>query len=457
MTSLGSPVQTAEQGDLFVSRDEDLVPRLLPHQELEVAFLRRQRFALLASETGCGKTATYLHRVADVLGSGGKVVITVPAALISQTLDAIAKLQPDLPAPYVVGQTKGPLRVGQPFFLVTHELLRTRPPVLSNLRPELVVVDEADKAATADPQGKTKSAVQDLTGRAGRIILVTATPENGATGLGIAGIADIGQFPGRPHRNELLRHILHRTVTTGNFRQEKPYEIQASGIELLRPLLETHSIRTTVDQIGAHMPEIRRIEIEVPLHPDEVSAYLQAAQAAGLAGHQQEVKLSRSVQSLIPAAVRYLCEGDGSKHEKTVAFTETLDLLEPLAAALKALGITVLVITSKVSAKQRAEMVRQHHLPGRSILLGTSAIEKGLNLQNSSQILTLQQTWSPSRQYQLEGRARRIGSDHDVITHAIIRPDVPLEYRRAQALDRKEAIIEKFVAMIPTTETMKGA
>jgi superfamily II DNA or RNA helicase len=429
--------------------------KLLPHQMREVEFLRSHPRALLLSETGTGKTASMLARASDFLATGGRVLWVTKTGLTRQLRsEAAAWLPPSLPQPVEVDRAKD----RDHFLFTTHGTVARRAEALSGLTADLLIVDEADevKAGGRDPRAKTYLGLRGLAHQSGAVVFATATPVSTAHALDLWALMDAAGLGGLPSRDFIERHVIHAALPTkwgGTTRV--PTGISEYGLGLLlRPLADS-SIRTTGDQTGQGLPSMRRVYIDVPLSRSSQDAYDAASQRQGLTGHHSRQQASRSVETLVPAAHEYLTRGDGFNHDKVIVFTENFDLFRPLASALTDSGETVLELKGGMTDRQRAETLERHKAGGRSILVGTSTIETGLNLQHCSLLVTVTPSWSPARERQREGRLVRVGSIHDDVVHVTVRPAVELEDHKARRRQTKDHLAARILDVVPTTADLE--
>jgi superfamily II DNA or RNA helicase len=108
-----------------------------------------------------------------------------------------------------------------------------------------------------------------------------------------------------------------------------------------------------------------------------------------------------------------------------------IHLFEPLHL-LKRAGIGCLAITGRAEAHKRAAFVRQHSTdPNVKVLLGTSVVEAGLNLQYASLVMSVVETYVPQRGEQLIGRIARPGSAFSEVDYAVVHMDIRHEDRKA--------------------------
>ena len=99
--------------------------------------------------------------------------------------------------------------------------------------------------------------------------------------------------------------------------------------------------------------------------------------------------------------------------EKVVIFTRWLETVSALTARLAAADIGHGVIAGSRTAEERTEL--RHRFwndPTCRVVVGTTAMERGMNLQVARYIILVDLMWNPSRIEQLVGRIRRSGSSH---------------------------------------------
>jgi len=86
-----------------------------------------------------------------------------------------------------------------------------------------------------------------------------------------------------------------------------------------------------------------------------------------------------------------------------------------LEKRLEAAGIGYVTMTSDQNNQKQREQDRQKFWDDDScrVLMGTTAIEKSLNLQCANIQVNMDMLYNPSRHQQLAGRVHRVGSIHD--------------------------------------------
>ena len=423
---------------------------LHPHQVAELAFLLRTPRALLLSETGCGKTATLLAYAQSVLDDGGVVVWATTKGLVKQLQ---SEAQVWLPAPMQPMPLKADVPMSR-FVVATHGEICRRIGSLDWLVPDLLIVDEATAVGCGGikPTAPTYTAHRLLSRRSGRSVLATATPVGSQHAMDLLALAEVGCIPGPPSRDSIDPHLHRVQIPTAYGRTwEFISGISDRGLALMIAPLRAHAIRTTASEIHQSLPVMVRTTLDVPLSRGDKVLYNAALHEEGLRRHQGQQSVSRSSSALVEATVELLTDGIGSEgHEKIVVFSDYFDLVNPLVEGLEAAGESVIRLDGTMSAKHRDDAVHRHMSTGRHMLVGTSAIEEGLNLQHSSLLVTVVASWSKARELQREGRLLRLGSLHPRVHHVTVRPDVPLEIRKEARLEVKQAIADEVLRAVPS-------
>ena len=103
------------------------------------------------------------------------------------------------------------------------------------------------------------------------------------------------------------------------------------------------------------------------------------------------------------------------QEEKIVVFSTWKESLALMAKRLNAVGVGQVTMMSGISHPVREEYRQRFwNDPECRVVLGTTAIEKGLNLQVSRTQVNLDMLFNPQRHEQLAGRVARSGSVHDL-------------------------------------------
>lgn len=425
--------------------------RLLPHQEAELAFLDRNQRAFLFSETGTGKTPVLLAYAASVLAAGGRVLWLTEAGLVHQLREEATRWLPaGLPQPE---KGSGPVLGTARFVVVSHQWAARNKAALLGARWDLVVADEADVVASGavDPSSATCDAVRTCVASSARSVLATATPVATTHGLDLYALLEAGKAPGllpRAAFQARVRYALHGSGYGGT--RWVPVALTQEGLTHLKQVVSACSVATRLVDIGRDLPQIRRTIFPVALTAQQKAASDRAQrQATGLERHRLSTRASISPQILGKAALGAIRHLTTKGHTRFIVFAEELATLEGVEQQLVHHGVRYWHITGDTPTKARARAIQAHRENG-GVLLGTRALETGLNLQHVSCLISVVATWSHSREVQREGRIRRLGSPHAVVEHIIITPQAQLEAAKARRLQSKASLLDAVMSAVPS-------
>ena len=421
----------------------DFVGCLLPHQEKGVEFLVRTPRAFLADEVGLGKTVQAAAAIARLRAAGGlrngglSVLWLTTASLIGQTVEELERFLPGLnigtrfsPAP------GGP---GCPVIrVVSHDYAQRNFGDLDCQSFSLVVVDEASALRGG---GVKWEAARDLCARAGRVIVMTATPmENhplelwhvtALTGLEVLGSKE--SFEGK-------LQITHFRDGRRRVRGWKNEYLAEWAMNRLRP----HFLRRTHAEVEIPLPHREELQLVlVPLTDAGRREYWQAGRIGQpLRRHQAEynagIRASSEGRDVFTKAVEIAGQRARSGH-KVVIYTERLAGVARLVDLLEEHGLTFVSLTGELKpAEREAAVARFREEPETRIMVGSRVIEHGLNLQMADTLITVNPSYNPAREHQREGRLSRIGSPHETYRHYIVAPDTRVTRRLLETLKRKE-------------------
>lgn len=181
-----------------------------------------------------------------------------------------------------------------------------------------------------------------------------------------------------------------------------------------------------------------RIRIRAHLH-----SLLQACDSA----YALDPNSSESVKAdWIVRNVRYSLSG-----QKVLIFCKYLKPLAHIIQKLSVAGITTCRFTGEDSneARQAAlDAFRQPMPAGKphgtpdspQVLIGTSALERGLNLQVSCHLIAVSELLNPQRMQQILGRIHRIGSEHKTVHMTTLLAEDTIEARFHRLLTERAAV-----------------
>jgi SNF2 family DNA or RNA helicase len=161
----------------------------------------------------------------------------------------------------------------------------------------------------------------------------------------------------------------------------------------------------------------------------------QACDSTAFFGDEYDTAQSVKIDWLCEAMNRQLAS------EKVVVFCKYKRTIEHVRHRLRAMGIRSVAITGEVSADDRS--AAQHAFWTDSsvrVIIGTSAMERALNLQNSAYVLNINQMWNPARMQQILGRVHRIGSKHAKVVMINLLIDESIESKLVTLQARRQAV-----------------
>lgn len=432
-----------------------MITRLLPHQEAELAFLDRNERAFLFSETGTGKTPVLLVYSARILGAGGRVLWLTEAGLVDQLREEARRWLPaDVPQPE---KGSGPVLGTARFVVVSHQWAARNKTALLGARWDLVVVDEADVVASGalDPSSATCDAVRACVAASTRSVMATATPVATTHGLDLYALLEVGKAPGLIPRDAFQARVTYVLHDNGYGRTRRvPKALREEGLTHLQQVVSACSVATRLIDIGWELPQIRRTHFQVALTAQQKVASDQAQrQATGLARHRLSTRASISPENLGRATLAAIRNRQAQGHTRFIVFAEEFATLAGVEGQLAEHGVPYGHITGDTPAKARAQAIQTHRETG-GVLLGTRALETGLNLQHASCLISVVATWSHSRELQREGRIRRLGSPHSLVEHITITPQAQLEVAKARRLLSKGNLLSAVMSAVPSARDM---
>ena len=409
-----------------------------------IAWLWLQPKSLLLDSVGTGKTVhglglAQLHLLHK---QPGKVLILCPAANVYGTWvkDGFQKFVPDMPyAVAASGMTKAQRRkvYNDPSWQVllsNHETFWRDQKELLQLGFTTIIFDEAD--VLRRPSNKSYQGLLALTAQATRITLMTATPINNVLGdlhalMVLLGLEHLVGDEKWFKRRYIDVEFVERWI--GRKKKQVPIPVGYKNLAELKAIIAPYYLRRTkADLPTSDIPELLAQEKWMYLTEEQKEVYQQLERQA-----EQLSEMDRPGMDQLFLKLRMCCTstalvdtiyGDHSakldwlihqlqtdwSEEKVVVFSNWKDALYLIARRLDAIGVGHVTMTSDISHKQR-EVLRQQFWtdPACRVVLGTTAIEKGLNLQCSRTQVNVDMLFNPQRHEQLAGRVARSGSIHD--------------------------------------------
>lgn len=466
--------------------------KLRRHQRTAIMWLWLKKKGLIADPVGTGKTHiitglfSVLAQVGPELGrrSRGKAVVVCEPSAMRQWQREIRRAVPSLVTELAEGsrQQRADRYVrGWDVLIMGHHMLLRDAELIRRLGITILVVDDVDPLRHSET--KTAGAIKKLGDEnptCERIILLNATPLQKK----LMELYDTLSQLGMTGRNEILgpRDRFERRYTV-----KEPTQYYAAGrlrtqmsvvghqnLGEFQQLIAPRVMRRTIDQIDdVELPAIQPEDVWLTLHPAQRARYeeLQRGVLTVLAEHGTTIKHATALTKLLYS--RQICEGlsaigepdgpgtsvkfdwllgrltgdwsgeaEGDPGEKVVAFVNFKDGVRAISNRLKTSGIGHVLIWGEERRPQHRDAALEEFRdsPECRVLVGTSAIEKSLNLQVARHLVNVDTLPNPARMTQLSGRIRRQGSRfRTVYVHNLLTTDTHEE--RALAMLQNEAAL----------------
>jgi hypothetical protein len=441
--------------------NETKVP-LYPYQRegmLHLAFTER---ALLADEMGLGKTiqaiaaCALLHR----LGKVAHALVVTPASLKTEWEDQIQRFT-SLPYQLIFGPRHQRLKAyaNAPFFTIVNyeQMLKDALDVNSRLRPDVVILDEAQRIKNWNTQ--TAQAVKRLRSR--YAFVLTGTPiENRIDELhSIMGFLDPSALGPLFRFNREYYELDDRGKPSG-------FRNLAQLHERIKPFM----LRRRKADVETELPERTDKNFFVPLsgeqqntygdHEYQVSRLVNTAKRRPLTQQEQD-KLMREL-----AMMRMICDTNyildqndkvcpklgelekileeccEDRDVKVIIFSEWERMLVLVRELCEKLALGFAWHTGSVpQRRRRAEILMFKNDPRCRVFLSTDSGSTGLNLQNASVVINCDLPWNPAK---LEQRIARAWRKHQTRAVTVINlvSEKTIEQRMLETLASKQALAD---------------
>ena len=473
--------------------------RLRPFQELGVAYLYVARKGILADPVGLGKTPQALGLI-QLLKSVGKpyrtIVFVRSYNMQLQWQSEIHKFT-DLRPMVVDGEKSDRLSQYSSWWEVLicrYSLLLRDVKVLQQLGYDQIICDEPSDAGVGIHHHSTKTAkaIKLLTKDCDRVVGLDATPiQNSlldmyslqdAFRMGVFGA--LGEFEMNYVRREPIkvkrgRSFIPATKIVG-------YRNMADFKTRIWPYV----LRRRISEVEAELPDVQTVDIWLELSAVQRRYYNEAR--SGLITlweanpvverdaegrvlrttvmHQGETMTLPQRSRRIKAGfhhLQYSCDTtlafDRTKPEsvkldwlvrtltnslngrKVIVFAKYLVGIAHIENRLTEAGVRYCKYVGQpgMSKEEQSESVRLFwHDDNVQVLLGTSAMERGLNLQKSAYLINFNQMWNPTRMLQLLGRIRRMGSEHSKVMVVNLLTENTIEATLQKLLRQRAAVAD---------------
>ena len=444
-------------------RSLDFLKRpLLPYQTEGVLHLAFGERALLADDMGLGKTVQAIAASALLRDLRGveRVLVVSPASLKAEWEEQIAIFS-DFPSTVVLGspQARRAAYARHTFFTLCNyeQIVTDRRELLQTLRPDLVILDEAQRIKNW--QTKTANAVKKLDTR--YAFVLTGTPLENR----IDEIYSIVQFLDPEILGPLFRF-------NRNFYEldERGRPIGHRNLDVLAKRVSSVMLRRRKEEVENELPGRTTKTFFVPMTEAQREAYegyefLARRLAAVAAKRPLTPEEFKMLQGNL-ACMRMICDTpyilDGRRHEcpkmeeierllpdlmddperKIIIFSEWVRMLELVRDYAAEAGIEFAWHTGSVPQhRRRAEIKRFREDPDCRLFLSSESGGVGLNLQAADTVVNMDQPWNPARLEQRIARAWRKHQTRHVNVINLV-SEHTIEHRMLGLLDAKRTLAE---------------
>lgn len=401
--------------------------------------------AILADATGLGKSLqclsllTYL-KYKNQISPTNRAIIIVPATSVysSWKTDGFEKFE--VPLKYAIGRGTKQQRhnvYNDPSWevlLTNYETVRNDIDYLESLGFKHVILDEVDYIKNHSTQ--TAKAVKRITFDAHRVVAVSATPIQNSLldlhsileALGLKGVFGSKTAFDRHYHEHAIEQIRTRSRTI-----YKKKVIGYKNTEELKQKLDPYYLRRTYKDVDVKIPELQSQVKYVELTPEQKQLYEQVKRGfAKLTPNSPPKEIKAAALKLRQVCTSTATAGSTSDNSgkfdwliktllsdwadsKVVIFSNWKASILAFEKRLNEAGIGFVSLTGDDASQVSRESKRKKFWEDQHtrVLIGTTAIEKSLNLQCANIQVNLDMLYNPSRHQQLAGRVHRVGSIHD--------------------------------------------
>jgi len=421
-----------------------LSTKLYPYQEEGAMHLAFGRRAMLADDMGLGKTvqaiaaSALLKEMRDIKCA----LIVCPASLKHQWAREIRRFS-SLTVTVVEGNLleRRKLYNDSSFFkIINYELVRHDFDDLLKLRPDLIILDEAQRIKNW--RAKTAMMVKSLPSR--YAFVLTGTPLENR----IDELYSIFQFLD-PRILGPLWHFNDRFYELEK-RENGTYKVLGyKNIDQLRALIKPYILRRTRDEVLKDLPPRTDNNFFVEMTDPQWHAYNEFKEKLAkliskskrrpltpkerelllmymikmrlicnaLALHDKDIELKDSEKTApkLGELDEILTEEIASNGHKAVIFSQWANMLALTEPILKRVGLGYVKLTGAVPSAKRGDLIQKFFDdPQCRVFLSTDAGGVGLNLQAASLVINLDLPWNPAVLEQRIARAHRHGQQSSV-------------------------------------------
>ncbi len=394
-----------------------LTGELRPYQIAGVEYIDTvaQGKALVGDEMGLGKTITALaalhHRDAF------PAVITCPASLTLNWRNEAAKWLPDTKV-QVLKDSKMEIDKDAKIVIASYDIAKKRAVDLANLHPKAFIADESHYLKNGK-SARTKELAENLAGAPSlhTKLLLSGTPIVNRPKELISQLRMIDKFSdvGGSWQNFVTRYCAGKQTKYG-------WDIDGSSNrpELSERLRTTCYVRREKKEVLTELPEKQRqylpVQIEGMAEYKRIMAQADPSEPGSVLGAITEAKAYIGTQK-VPAATEYM-QSFEETGKKLIVFADHKAVQSALlSAAQETYGQSAVVhVFAEDSAEQRQAAVDRFQKDDKAkvIVCSLKAAGVGLTLTAASDVLMVEQGWTPAEHDQAEDRAHRMGQKNSV-------------------------------------------
>lgn len=453
---------------------------LFSHQRVGVMWAYVRQKGLLADLPGLGKTNVVLSLAAllkERLELSNRMIVVCQSAAVLQWYEEAARWTPKLHVIASYGGLTKQKRVKQyvgnwDVLVIGYHMLLRDWEMLENFNVDTYAIDDVDPLLNHDTQ--THDRLVRLTQDATRVIVMNATsiqtkmqqihaalmPAGGLDAFG-----PLSQFERRYIRTETVAEY----GTDGRIYKRQEEVGLRNGNELKSKLAPLVLRRTYDDLTDIKIPLMMPPEnVWLDLHPEQAKRYKELQNGIITLKREEGTTIKHAAALAKVTYGQQICSGlpalgeedtplgssklDWLMHQimgpwadrKVLCFIKNIGLVKATQERLWKQNIGYATIWGQDNnARRRGEEVSRFWKdPNCKVFLGTSAIERSLNLQCANILVNVDTLLNPARMHQIAGRVRRAGSKHEhVFVFNLFCRDTQ-EERYLDVLRRRQALAD---------------
>ncbi len=415
--------------------------KLYPYQRHGALFAAKAGRCLLADDMGLGKTIQAIAAVEILAKTAGveRVLVVSPTALKHQWKEEVRKFA-GRDAEVIEGlwhQRKALYESDSFYKLVNYEIIKRDRDLIRAWQPDVIILDEAQRIKNWET-GRAR-AVKDL--ESDFAIVLTGTPiENRLSEL-----HSIMEFVDRFHLGPLYK-FLHAHQHVDESGRVIGYRDLDKVKESLAPVLVRRRKADVLQELPGRTDKYLFVEMtkeQTQIHDDAdyiVKKICAKWKKFGFLTEEDQRRLMCALQTMRMACNSTFLVDKETDHStkmdecalllddmladpesKVVIFSQWLGTHTQLIKRLEARGLDYAYYHGSLDGKKRkATLERFRADPACAVLLCTDSGGVGLNLQEASAVIIMDQPWNPAVLEQRIGRVHRLGQQRTVQVYHLV-------------------------------------